>query len=222
MLERLRGVSAPDVDEADSSVPGELSLVSGGSGLLAATRILTESGWKSVGHLSVGEQVQTFDRGFQPVCDIQREVHRPGGTGVVRAVRVPDGALGNAGDVTLLPDQGQLIESDAARDASGEPYAIIRARSLVGFRGVSLSAMAETMDMRLLVFEEDAVVYCESGFLLFCPAPRDLLNMSDDNAGSIYPVLPLDEARRLVSGMMDAYGKVSGFTYDPEEVQLPA
>lgn len=58
----------------------------------------------------------------------------------MRPVHIPAGALGNCVEMTVLADQGLMIESDAALDQHGDPYAIVPALSLVGVRGITRQA----------------------------------------------------------------------------------
>ncbi|MFV0512604.1 MAG: Hint domain-containing protein [Jhaorihella sp.] len=121
-------------DESDA-VPGTddqgvaLSdiLITGHAGLLSGMDVATDRGWRKVDMLRVGDKVLTFDRGPQPLVDIQRESVHPGGRAAGDAIcpiRVPKGALNNDTDIWLMPDQGLLVESETVRDVLDDPFGV--------------------------------------------------------------------------------------------------
>ena len=170
-------------DSAPRRMPEMSGAVDGGffasRGLMAGTRVGTSMGWRAVEALAPGDMVLTFDNGLQPIVDVRRETYwmSDAAMGDTRIVTVPAGAMGNSVDVTLLPDQGVLIESEAACDAQGDPFAVLRAKALEGFRGICRRAPAPQMEIVTLVFENEEVIYAEGGILLHCP--RSIMRLED-------------------------------------------
>jgi len=172
-------------------------------GHLAGTRIATTLGWRPVEALAAGDMVLTFDNGLQPLVEVNRavfwvaEMMTPAAYG---SVMVPAGALGNGQPLELLPDQGVLVESDAACDAQGDPFAVIPAQALVGFRGIERVAPRTQVEVITLVFAQDQVVYAEGGALMHCPRPVVSLSQLGTDAHD-YDVIPARDAAFLVECM---------------------
>ncbi|MEM8656027.1 MAG: Hint domain-containing protein [Pseudomonadota bacterium] len=172
-------------------------------GLLAGTRVATSMGWRAVEALAAGDMVLTFDAGVQPLVEVRREMFWTADAPVpvaYESVFVPAGTLGNSDDLELLPDQGVLVESDAACDAYGDPFAVVSAKSLEGYRGIRRVAPRTQIEVVTLVFADEQVVYAEGGALLHCPRP--LLHL--DEIGAVcrgYDVIPPREAAFLVECM---------------------
>ncbi|WP_189799504.1 Hint domain-containing protein [Tateyamaria sp. syn59] len=172
-------------------------------GLLGGTRVATAMGWRAVDALAVGDLVLTFDAGLQPVVEVRRDIFWTADAPVPPAyhcVFVPAGALGNSADLELLPDQGVLVESDAACDAFGDPFAVLSAKSLDGFRGIRRMAPRPQIEVVTLVFADEQVVYAEGGALVHCPPalrPIDAVGA----AHADYDVLPARDAAFLVECM---------------------
>ncbi|MEM6372890.1 MAG: Hint domain-containing protein [Pseudomonadota bacterium] len=173
-------------------------------GLLAGSHVATAMGWRSVEALAPGDLVLTFDHGLRPVADVQREtfwVADMMAPAAYASVMVPAGALGNAKDLELLPDQGVLIESDAACDAYGDPFAVIPAKALEGYRGITRSARKTRVEVITLVFDTAQVIYVQGGTLVHCP-PAEIRVSDLGQVREAYDVIPADEASFLVECMM--------------------
>lgn len=193
------------------------TLITGNAGLLEGTRIATATGWRPVDKICVGDQVLTFDRGLQTVTDIQRETHEYARHPWQRPVFVPAGALQNQRDLWLMPDQGLLVECDAVQDPMGDPFAVVPAQALDGYRGIALVSTESVFEVTTLAFAEDEAIYVEGGMLAHCPRPRSLLSEDGCEAAPLYDVLDRDAARRLVETMalIEDAGR---FACDPEEL----
>lgn len=168
-------------------------------GLVAGTRIATANEWRPVEALAPGDLILTFDRGVQPLRGIFRGLHcdpEAGCPARLRPLRVPAGALGNAEEMTLLSEQHVLVESDAADILFGDPFSLICAADLEGFRGIERSPHADALEVMQLQFETDEVVFAERGGLAFCPAARVIGSQSEPEAA--YVPLPRLAARDLV------------------------
>lgn len=172
-------------------------------GLLAGTRIATSMGWRAVEALAAGDLVLTFDAGLQPLADVRRDVFWTADAptpSAYHSVFVPAGSLGNSADLELLPDQGVLVESDAACDAFGDPFAVLPAKSLEGYRGIHRVAPRTQIEVVTLIFATEQVVYAEGGALLHCPRHMTAL----DDIGVVepgYDVIRAREAAFLVECM---------------------
>jgi len=177
-------------------------------GLLRGTRIATEAGWTAVEEVGPGIRVLTFDAG---PCAL-REMHRvtpdlsPGNWPQAHwPVRLPVGALGNRQGLDLLPGQSVLIESDCAEAMFGDPFALVPARALDGWRGIEAVRPERGAEVLVPVFDEDQVIYAEGGTLLFCPGLRGQQIAQDDgSAATGYAPLSLRAARDLIARIMAA------------------
>lgn len=174
------------------------------SGFVAGTRIATSTGWRPVETLAEGDQVLTFDGGMQEL------------RGVIRGrlwrnaelcpeslwpLYVPAGALGNRQPMELLPEQAVLIESDTADAILDDPFTLVSAASLAGFRGIERIAPQEEIDVIQLVFDQDEVVFAASGALVHCPRVRSIAVselLSGDACPARYRALHGEEAALLV------------------------
>ncbi|WP_168732919.1 Hint domain-containing protein [Aliigemmobacter aestuarii] len=177
-------------------------------GVLSGTPIATPRGWVPVEELSPGDLVLTFDDGPVPLFELWSQP-LPGLPAAI-ALRahwpldVPVAALGNRSALRLLPEQHVLIECDAAEEAHGEPFALVPAAALEGYRGIGLARPEPGLSVWRLGFPRDQVVYAGRGALIAAPAP-DLATAHDPEGGADrtpYPTLPLSEARALVACLM--------------------
>lgn len=177
------------------------------SGIAAGTRIATAMGWRAVEAIAEGDMVLTFDGGMQRVVGVIRgalwdcDTHCPQ---MAWPLHVPAHALGNAEAMTLLPEQVVMVESDAADRDYGDPFALLKARSLAGYRGIERQCPTNAAQVIQLVFEEDQVVFAASGALMLCPRVN-LVSMADIFAGTPggagYRALCAEEAALLVGSM---------------------
>ena len=114
-----------------------------GCGLVSGTKVATQIGWRPVEAVTAGDQVLTFDGGLQFVTGVTRQIIWTGGSqsdADTWPLHVPAGALGNREDMTLMPQQAVLVESDTAEAVFGDPFAMIPAAALDGFRGITRTA----------------------------------------------------------------------------------
>lgn len=175
------------------------------AGLLSGTRVATPGGWRAVETIVAGDEVLTFDAGMQVVTKVTHaplwfaETHCPRS---LWPLEVPRGALGNNAAFLLMPGQTVLIESDAAEEFYGDPFALVPVAALDGVRGIwrvppRLEAHAVTLQ-----FETEQVVFAESGAMFLCPVARDILDAAaSEEDETAYRVLPMEEAREITSLM---------------------
>ena len=181
-------------------------LITGHSGFVSGTHVASNLGWRAVEALSVGDKVLTFDHGMQTIVDIQRETLFAPEHALSPAqcpVLVPEGALNNRRDLWLMPDQGMLVESDAAIDVMGDPFAVVPARALKGFRGIRSVHSTDRLEITTLAFANDEVIYVEGGMLGYCPRPRNFLTDTSEPKADLYEVLDLRASRFLVECLID-------------------
>ena len=114
---------------------------------------------------------------------------------------MPAGALGNRGDMMLLPGQTVMIESDAAEEAYGDPFALIPAAALDGFRGIERVVPDARFEVVTLHFAQDEIIFANIGALFHCPRNVDLVADAMTARVDSYPVLGLEAAETLVTLM---------------------
>ncbi|MFT5341767.1 MAG: hypothetical protein ACI9BH_000980, partial [Paracoccaceae bacterium] len=171
-----------DEQMLDDSRAMDGMLITGQSGFTAGTHVASNLGWRAVDALSVGDKLLTFDHGMQVITDIQRVVQSSPGRKQPQnqlPILVPQGALNNRRAMWLMPDQGLMVEYENAEDPLGDPFAVIPASALHGFRGIERGDPGERLDVTILAFAQDEVVYVEGGMLAYCPKPHCIL--SDDS-----------------------------------------
>ena len=173
-------------------------------GLLGSGYVATAMGWRRVDALAAGDSVLTFDNGVRRVVEVRRDsfwIADMMAPASYSTIMVPAGALGNSLALELLPDQGVMIECDAACDAHGDPFAIVPAKALEGYRGITRISPPSRVEVFTLVFEEAQVVYTQGGALVHCPQAQVRLSDLGMQDG-VYSVEPLREAQFLVECMI--------------------
>lgn len=173
-------------------------------GLMAGTRVASNLGWRAIDALAVGDMVLTFDHGMQEITEIRRAhlwLDAPDSDAMLWPVVIPEGALGNREELVLLPDQGVMVESDAAQDMHGDPFAVITALSLVGLHGIYRRQPMHRIELIAVYFAHDEVIYAEGGALIHCPADLSTLDKFLEAAPATYSVLSGEAAEELVDMM---------------------
>ena len=178
-------------------------------GILSGTPIATPRGWVPVERLAPGDLVLTFDDGPVPLLEMWSQPLPQAPTAGLSArahwpLEVPQGVLGNRLPLRLLPEQHVLIECDAAEAMFGDPFALVPAAALDGYRGIELAVPEPGLSAWRPGFARDAILYAGRGALLAAPSP-DLTGATDTEGAetrAVYEVLPLAEARALVACLM--------------------
>lgn len=175
-------------------------------GLMVGTRVASNLGWRPIEALTVGDKVLTFDHGMQPIAEIRRAylwLDAPETAEALWPVVVPVGALGNREELSLLPDQGVMVETDGAMDAMGDPFAVLTARALVGVRGITRRRPMHRVELISLYFDAEQVIFAEGGALIHCPPNLTALDRFIEVGGEArYPVLDGAEAQVLADFIM--------------------
>lgn len=173
------------------------------AGMAAGTRVAGPRGWCAIEDVAVGDYVLTFDGGMQIVTGITHGVLWAGQAACPEALwplRVPVGALGNLQEMYLLPEQSVMIESDTAEVKMGDPFALLPAASLEGFCGIERVYPREEIQVFILHFEQDEVVFANIGALFYAPQETDQ-TMAQAVTLSRYHTLPMDQACVLAEWM---------------------
>ena len=173
-------------------------------GLMAGTRVASNLGWRAIDALTVGDKVLTFDNGMQEITEIRRAhmwLDAPESAETLWPVVIPVDALGNREELTLLPDQGVMVESDAAQDIHGDPFAVITAISLVGLRGIRQRQPMHRVELITVYFAQDEVIYAEGGALIHCPCDMSTLDKFLEAGTQTYQVLSGEAAEELADMM---------------------
>ncbi len=187
------------------------------TGIIVGTRVATSMGWRDVGAIQEGDMVLTFDGGLQPLSGVRRRAMWSGAGACPPAfwpLVIPAGALENAKAMRLLPRQGVMLESDVAEEVLGDPFALIPAAALDGVSGIERVFPNDPVEVIVLSFETDQVVFAEQGALLFCPAGGDLVQAAlsaPERAVNqcSYEMLPATSAVHLARGL-EARGASEG------------
>lgn len=154
-------------------------------GLGLTTPVATPEGWRPAGEIAPGDQLLTVDGGPAAVVELARMDLAPRD----RAVRVPPWALGNRRGVCLAPGQGVLIHEPLAEELYDDPFAVLPAAALVGWRGIAALPHG-TVPMVLPRFRAPQVIYAARELMVACPGAG--------SPGALAPVVfPPDQARHL-------------------------
>ena len=175
------------------------------TGLVSGTRVATRMGWRPVEAMAVGDEVLTFDHGLQTVIEVRREVVWNAQTDCPEhlwPLLVPADALGNLQETYLLPEQQVLVESDAAEDFLGDPFAMLPAAALDGFRGITPHKPSDMIEVVSLHFRRDEIVFANIGALFFQPKSTCLVGDMSDFVATDYKALSMGTARELVEMMI--------------------
>jgi Hint domain len=191
-------------DDMDTFVACSDGLISDtGYGIVAGTKVATVIGWRPVESIVAGDQVLTFDGGLQTVIEVRRQILFAAATSVPyawRPLQVPIGALGNRTTMHILPGQNVLIESDIAEELYGDPFALIPAAALEGYKGITRADPTMRIEVATLHFAQDQIVYANIGALFMCPRAGDLMHdLFATPVPTPYKALSMSEAIMVLS-----------------------
>lgn len=178
-------------------------------GIVFGTRIATPEGWRAVERLQPGDLLLTFDYGLQPVAEVRRSVLWSAGEATprhARPVQVPPGAIGNRGDLLLLPEQLVMVEDDIAETLFDDPFALVPAALLEGYRCIRRVLPERRIEVASLVFEREQIVYADGSALLHAPARApSVADLAFGDAGAEgYARLPRRDVEHLVACLKGA------------------
>ena len=164
----------------------------GAEGMLAASLVETSDGWKPAGTLGRGARVQTWDGGLCAVTQVARRHLWPAAG--AELVHVPGGVLDSCSDLWLMPGQAVLIAQRVVEEVLEAAAALVPARDLAGFRGISLRPLARPVELISLSFATTEVVYVNSGAMIYCPSAAHPAAPSD-----YYPRLDRERAKAMLA-----------------------
>ena len=157
----------------------------------ADTRIETAQGWRPAGQLCAGDLVHTLDGGLVPVATARtRQMPRYS----CDVWFIPQGALNNCDAVRVTAAQNLLISNTMCDALFGTPDVLVPARAMAGFRGIKAGAGLGATHLVELAFEQDEVIFAQSGTLLHCPA-------ANGKGDGFFRTLAYGEARALLTLM---------------------
>lgn len=194
------------------AVPGMNDFDSIAEGMIAGTLVATDMGWQPVEDLQAGDRVVTFDNGMRPLRSVGISTLWTAASQAPRAVwplLVPERALGNRTALTLLPEQAVLIESDQAESMFGDPFTLVTAASLEGYKGISRVPPSREMKVVTLQFADEEVVYANGTTLVHCPNAHPAKVTSADElmsygAKNLYCRLPRAQSEMLMMALRGA------------------
>ena len=175
------------------------------SGLVAGTSVATSVGWRPVETLIAGDKVLTFDDGLQKVTRIDRALLWPESAPCPQhlwPLDVPEGALGNQTRMMLLPEQAVMLESDIAEEVLGNPFSLMYASVLDGFRKISRCEPRGPIEVVNLCFADEQVIFANIGALFHCPRVicgeirRDVMEMDQPD---FYTPMDMEQADTLTA-----------------------
>lgn len=152
-------------------------------GLTAGTRVATPGGWRAVDTLAAGQAAITFDAGPQPLAAVHRAVL--GAADLPRRLwprRVPAAALGLTRDLLLPADQPLLVEGESVEALTGEPFALIPAHALDGWRGIRPVEPRPGLTVVTLDFGRPRAVYAQGRAILACGGAGGLVHLTPAEA----------------------------------------
>ncbi|WP_176473884.1 Hint domain-containing protein [Actibacterium ureilyticum] len=140
-------------------------------GLTGGTLLETESGWRPVDAITVGDRIHSFDGGLRQVQAVRRHFVTRDAliTAGILPVRIAGGTLGACSDLVLMPGQGVLCPVEAARHG-GQEHRLIAARDLRDRAGVAQRPARAALALTELGFAEEEILWANTGVLLHCPA----------------------------------------------------
>ena len=141
------------------------------TGIVAGTRVETETGWHPVESLLTGAKVQTY-AGLRRVARVERSFVEPANRSQYPnpMLLVPGGVLNNCSAFYLLPDQLVLLETIYAEEVFGDAATLVPGAALEGFRGIEQVRPRGLVEVVNLAFDEEDVIYGNTGVLFHCPS----------------------------------------------------
>ncbi|TVP73902.1 MAG: hypothetical protein EA339_01895 [Rhodobacteraceae bacterium] len=167
-------------------------------GLVSSTLVATPAGWQPVAGLFKGDEVITFDHGRQKIVahDMIRIKRDAITEQTAYTMAIPAGVLGNNRELHVMPDQEVLVESDEAEELFGDPFVLIPAAMLEGFKDIQKCPVANDFSLSMLAFEREEILYCNGGLL--CLGHADRLATPELAARGGYPRLTAAQLQALM------------------------
>lgn len=180
------------------------------TGIMVGTRIATTFGWRPIEGLCVGDMVLTFDHGFRPITGMSRVMLWDGEGQCpepLRPLQIIAGLLENSQPKLVLPMQGVMVESDASEDCRGDPFAVLMPSAIERYGLAEKQDHCGPIEVVLLEFEDDEVIYGECGLLYFAPKHIDFLSVEQASEAS-YRLLDADETLEVLDELYTVYLRI--------------
>ncbi|SNX67422.1 Hint domain-containing protein [Cereibacter ovatus] len=192
------------VQEEQDTPQGAAVLV---EGIFAGTSVATPKGWRAAELIREGDAVLTMDGPPQPVRMARHSRIRPAQWPPSLApLHVPPGALDNRAALLLLSGQLVLLETERAETLCGEPFALVPAAALDGFRGIARMPPPDETLAVSLGFAQEQVIYAAGATLLRCAGlevPEDPVQaMLTRTAVARPPALTLEQGLHLIACLL--------------------
>jgi len=142
-------------------------------GLVSGTLVESDGGWCPIEEIRPGMGVMTLDGGLREPRKILRSEISAHVNATRGMLHVPPGALDNCSEAKLHDDQLVMIEHPVIEAYTGEPAGLFEARVLEGFRGIRRVHGTCRLAAYGLVFDDEEIVYANSGILMHCPGNAD-------------------------------------------------
>lgn len=154
----------------------------------AGTHIATRDGEVPIEHLSVGTQILTRSRGFQPLRWIGQS--RVSGMGKHAPIRFRAGSIGNRHDLWLSPQHRVLLTSPHCHLLTGNNEALARASNLINGDGI-IREPVERVDYFHLMFDDHEIIWSEGALSeSFYPGDKYLSHADDLTLNELYELFP--------------------------------
>lgn len=141
-------------------------------GLPPGSCIVDQTEWTKIERIMPGDRIMTFDNGLQPVVENRVITIRRAEIPDIKAfqIHVPAGLLGNKDAIDLLPMQEVVLESDRAEAQFGDPFVLIPALLLDGYKGITRKALTSDLMLHVLTFEAEQIIQTNGAMLALAPS----------------------------------------------------
>lgn len=172
------------------------------NGFLPNTLIATQNGLRPAGTLAAGDSLLTFDHGAQPIQSVHKVEIDPRilPDRKRHLICVPANALGNRHEMLLLPMQEVVVELDEAEERYGDPFVLVPAYLLEGYKGVHKASLDSKITVVMLAFEREEILMGAGGVLHMSCSESGFSSIAAKqvNNEETYPRLPVTELRRMI------------------------
>lgn len=188
-------------------------------GVYSETSLLTHHGPAPVEELRVGDMVQTFDHGLQPIKSIDTvnfSIFKSPPPPETWPLSIPVGLVKGADYRTLAPKQCLVIESDTAEELFGDPFVIVPGTALEVLPGIERIQPGRHRSLYRVQFEDPQLVLTDRGGVLLFETGSMLdhwqdLTREDDGSLLNYTVLSSDYASELIRHDLQRAGGLSNY-----------
>ena len=160
----------------EKSVPPMMLTTPALPGIFAGTKIATRQSWTPIEQLSVGDVVMTAEHGEQVIASVRTSEFDVASAKPVRnlwPIQLPKGILGNSSAMVLAPETNLVLQDKAAEVLFGQTCVSVKAKNLIGYRGISRARLAQPTAQYTLEFAQGVSLVAEGGVYLDLPFPNE-------------------------------------------------